>query len=393
VECGCKPYSGPTEDDGPYDASVSVAFSEKAIIFENAYENKPGESVPKQSTRSVLACIAHGGPNGGRARFTISNAEKLVRLSGIDLPMEVDVPAGNKVEFNIVYEGGEASGSENDIVATAQFIDNKDGALGSVEDELTVVKVELRAVDQALENPCVNRHVFGVYEWVECLHYPAQISIQIEIQDEPNDLISYDNTKFFCPWAGGVYWLKVKACDEEYRTRMTVVEPKIVCRNVTWVDIGVPGRSGLLDMRLALYVEPRYVSFKDLHLVEIPDNIECPRSGYFSSGEIEKVGALSHTESAGAGKWGRVFSDASWMADRVSRVTAYPQPWIEGWKEWRIPVGWGDFQNNLKGSITPDPTTQLFTIDSTGTATIRKYGHEIKRAVDNRVWIDNVLQN
>jgi hypothetical protein len=26
------------------------------------------------------------------------------------------------------------------------------------------------------------------------------------------------------------------------------------------------------------------------------------------------------------------------------------------------------------------------------TATIRKYNHEIKRTIDNRIWIDNVLQ-
>jgi hypothetical protein len=370
-----------------------VSFSEKAIIFEDAYENKPGEAVPKKSNRSVLSCVAHGGPNGGRAVFTLANAEKLVRVSGVELPLEIDVPAGHKVAFDIVYEGGEASGSENDVVATAQFIDNEEGDLGSEEDELTVVEVELRAVDVARENPCRNRHVFGVHEWVESLHYPSDVSMHIEIQGESNDLINAENTKFFCPWTGGAYLVVMKILNIEYETEINVIEPKIVCREVSWVDIGVLGQSGLMDMRLALYVDPGYVSFKDLFLVEIPDDIECPRSGYFAIGDIEKTGALSHTKGAGAEEWGRVFSDASWMADRVSRATAYPKPWTEGWKEWRIPVGWGDFQYNLKGRITPDPTTQLFTIDSTGTATIRKYGHEIKRTVANRVWIDNVLQN
>ena len=145
-------------------------------------------------------------------------------------------------------------------------------------------------------------------------------------------------------------------------------------------------------MRLALYIEPTYVSFKDLNMEEIPDDDICPRSGYFSTGDIDKTGELSHTRAAGAGQWGAVRSDTSWMADRAGRRTPYPQPWAEGFKEWRIPVGWGDYNCNLKGRILPNPTTQLFTIDSSGTATIRKYNHEIRRSIDNRIWLDNVLQ-
>lgn len=85
--------------------------------------------------------------------------------------------------------------------------------------------------------------------------------------------------------------------------------------------------------------------------------------------------------------------DTSWMADRACRETPYPQPWSAGTKEWRIPVGWGDYNGNIKGRITPNPTTQLFTIDSSGTATIRKYNHEIRRAINNDVWLDDVLQD
>ena len=84
--------------------------------------------------------------------------------------------------------------------------------------------------------------------------------------------------------------------------------------------------------------------------------------------------------------------DYSWMMDRVCRVRAYPRPWSNGWKEWRIPVGWGDYCREVKGTMSPDPTTQKFTIDSEGTATIRKYNHEIKRTIDNHIWIDGILK-
>jgi hypothetical protein len=44
-------------------------------------------------------------------------------------------------------------------------------------------------------------------------------------------------------------------------------------------------------------------------------------------------------------------------------------------------------------NMSPNPTTQEFIIESSGTSIIRKYNHEIKRTIDNRVWIDNILQN
>jgi hypothetical protein len=392
VECDCNPYANDVEDDGPYAASASVSFSKSAVIFEDEYMNTSTESVPRRSTSTTLTCTAHGGPNGGRAIFTLGNAGKLICKSGVTLPIEVDVPAGHKVSFEIVYEGAHPSESENDVVATAQFVDNEGGELETAVDEMTVVEVELRAIESAKENSCGNRHIYGVHEWVESLHIPTDMEIAFSIEGCPEDLFNDDFSKFFCPWNGGEYYLSAQVFDVIYRIKITVMEPILVCREVGWEDIGVLGESGLIDMRLALYVEPRTVSFHDLYMVELPDTDECPRSGYFSSGDIEKIGALSHTTDAGAGEWGPVKIDYSWRMDRVCRATAYPRPWSNGWKEWRIPVGWGDYLRSVKGTMSPNPTTQKFTIDSNGTATIRKYNHEIKRTVDDHVWIDGILK-
>ena len=101
---------------------------------------------------------------------------------------------------------------------------------------------------------------------------------------------------------------------------------------------------------------------------------------------------LSHTIAAGAGVWRQVHGSA-WTIDGVGRSTTYPQPWLEGWKIWEIPVGWGDALHVLKGQVQPNPTTQVFTIDTNGTATIEKYGHIIERRIDNKVFKDGVLQN
>ena len=267
-----------------------------------------------------------------------------------------------------------------------------DAATYTDESSMTSVKVELEAVDEAHDNSSANRHIFGVHEWVNYRHYPSEADVDFEILGAEQELI-VSSSRFFCPWSGGTYFLRFQFGGVEFETNVDVYEPEVVCREVWWNQIGVVGQSGLIDMRLALYIEPTYVSFKDLYMEEIPDDEICPHDGYFSTGGIAKTGALSHSTAARAGVWSSVRYDTSWMADRACRETPYPQPWSAGTKEWRIPVGWGDYNGNIKGRITPNPTTQLFTIDSSGTATIRKYNHEIRRAINNDVWLDDVLQD
>ena len=145
-------------------------------------------------------------------------------------------------------------------------------------------------------------------------------------------------------------------------------------------------------MNLSLYVEPSTVSFSGLYLVEIPDDTIGPHTGYFDHSDVARRGELSHNENAGAGEWSQVHGD-EWTMDRAGRSTPYPEPWSAGRKEWRIPVGWGDYQKQLKGRIQPQPTTQVFTIQEDGTATVSKYGHVIERHTNNDVYLDGVLQN
>ena len=45
----------PPEEPGP---SVSIWFDKSAVIFEDEYENSPGDVVPRRSTRVKLRCTA-----------------------------------------------------------------------------------------------------------------------------------------------------------------------------------------------------------------------------------------------------------------------------------------------------------------------------------------------
>ncbi|MBQ6142092.1 MAG: hypothetical protein IJI54_12515, partial [Kiritimatiellae bacterium] len=90
---------------GPVASGVSAAFTTSAVIYEETYENKPGEWIPKRSTRTRLNVGATGGPNGGTLTVDTANISKLNKLSGPMLPaMSVPVPAESSVSYSIVYE-------------------------------------------------------------------------------------------------------------------------------------------------------------------------------------------------------------------------------------------------------------------------------------------------
>ena len=214
--CGCH-YDGTgpmwEPSSAPLAASVSASFSKSAVIFEDAYENQPGQWVGKNSTRTRLNIVANGGPNGGTLSVTSANIGKLSRISGPDLPLaSVAVPAETQVSYAIVYEGATASDATNDVVVSA-------------------------------------------------------------------------------------------------------------------------------------------------------------------------------TE-AGAGEWFLVTQRNEWTHDRAGTAKVSPAPWSSGWKEWDIPIGWSDRIGEIKGRSRPNSEIERFEIDQSGAVTIRKFGHWINRAPNNRVWVD-----
>ena len=351
----------------------------------------PGQVVQWQSTTTKLTLEAHGGMKGGTATFTFTNKEKLI---GPDIPTSITVPAGHCKTYEFTYRGNLPSGSEEDITVHGEFHENnpEEGSQPlTSDDELTSVKVEIVRKHAAPAEVCSRRHVFGIQEGADCNHYPSSVSLSLSFNSS-DAVVDVDNEYFYCPWSGGDYELEISALEVEYVTPIRVVEPSVVCRSVEWDHVlGTVGCSGQIRMNLFLYVEPSAVSFDGIFMEEIPDTSICPHDGYFNDTDVNKTGAMSHSESARAGVWIQVHGD-EWAADRAERSTTYPQPWIEGWKEWQIPVGWGDLNHTLKGRIQPNPTTQLFTIAPDGTATIRKYNHTIERRIDNSVYLDGVYQ-
>ena len=210
--CDCpsrhRGYPRLQEDDGPYAAAVSVAFSAPAVIFEDAYDNNPTSSVPRRSTQTTLTCVVHGGETGGTASFSIVNASKLDSVDG-DLPDSIFVPPLQKLEFDVCYEGNEPSTGEGDIAVTGTFTPRDGGTALTDSDTLTSIRLELQAVYEAPENPCTNRHVYGVFETVRVSVSPENSVFDCFINGDDSYFFS-NGRQFWCPWTNGLYCVEVE---------------------------------------------------------------------------------------------------------------------------------------------------------------------------------------
>ena len=388
--CGCHyDGTGPTWEPSPAPlaASVSATFSKSAVIFEDAYENQPGQWVARHSTRTRLNVVANGGPNGATLSVVATNLGKLGRISGPDLPLApVSVPAETQVSYSIVYEGEQASATTNDVVVAATLAENGVTNL-PVLASASVVEVKMLADVAAPSNSCARRHMSGVHEKVNVDVLPSGFAVGLSFAD--GDGFSYYGSDcFWCPWTGGVYSVSFVSGNAELPSAVTVFDPIPLVADAWWNGVeGTNGTAGTVVMNMELLLAPLTVSFMSIWVVEIPDEAEaCPHSGYFDNPIYGRP--WSHTTGAGAGEWFLVTQRNEWTHDRAGTAKVYPAPWSSGWKEWDIPIGWSDRIGEVKGRNRPNSEIERFEIDESGVVTIRKFGHWIKRAPNNHVWVD-----
>jgi hypothetical protein len=418
--CGCPYYDDDDpyeseEDDGPYAAGASVSFSESVVIFEDAYTNMPGEVVARQSTQTTLTCVAHGGETGGTATFSIENGDKLIACSGGSLPVTRFVPPQQKIEFEIIYEGQLPSGSEEDIIAKADFTERVTGTRHStVEDEMTSVKVELEAVYIAPTNHNQSRHVYGVGEDVVFTVKPPLADIELEaVKGDENDIQTYHDTFHGMLKTNGgsarTYTCPIASCyspnitvswnDVVYRPTMLVVEPeRIITTSASSSGWFLAGQVGSGCLTTVNYIGPMYVSFQGVKVAEIECTNAVPPIGWF--GTTNYTGRLFHDYDAGAADLHQIQSGNYWTTDNAGSDRVYNN-WFPGSLVWRIPIGWvrrmpegsdrdlafePDRERMWDRTSRPlliggseDAYRQVFEIDADGTASVQKFGYKLER--------------
>ena len=391
--CACgydAPNPIPTPVAGPSAASISVNFGKDAVIFEDAYENKPGEWMSRRSTATALTIHANGGPNGGLLTVFGTNLGKLQKNSGPAFPIQsVEVPANESITYEMNYVGLAASETTNDVAVTATISENLTGENITSSSTVTVVRVELEACKAAPSNSDLHRHVFGVLEDFHYCQYPANAAASWRFFEGEEERFPFSSGYVILPpttnqTSEGHCEFHVTCGTASYTNAFLMVLPQIEARNPRCNENLWPvmGEAGWLLLHLDLYVGPPYVSFYGVDFQEIPDESgNCPHEGYYN--DISKGGWLSHCKDAGAGVWHRVLTTNGYLcSDMAGRAGRYEVPWSNGWKEWPIPVGWGVVEK-LRAQFDAPPTTQKFTLTSDGTFTIRKYGFEATRSIIN----------
>ena len=407
--CSCShvPPDRPGEEDEEEPdplPGASERFSPRAVIFEDAYEPSDGVKVPRRSTRTTLVCSASGGPNGGTARFEATGDDCVLCVSGPTLPLERRLGPGESFETEVVYEGQKGPGRSFRVKASFTD-DSEDAKTTESVARLDVAEIEIMVREYAPANDSPWRHTFGICEEISCNSYPNGIGLRW-LADE-GALI--DSCSYKCPSRAASNPLKAVCGDVEFTPVITVLEPRgIEARNPRCQSYGAkPGRAGWIGLRQEFFATPLDVSFKWLHMEEVPSTVGR-RMGYFARPGFDAIGC--HSEAMGAGKWLALDRDNRMGECDIARITTEllrvndagdltDDPafgWEDGWIAWEIPFGWTTneaIRENPKA--TPlrvfDPNAgHRIEITSAGLVTVRKFGNCVQRDVGGRMACNGV---
>ena len=386
--CGCSHESPPDEphepredeeDHEPQGPSVSARFSESAIIFEDAYENAPGETVARRSTVSEAEFSVFGGTKGGSYSLELRDGGRLERAGGSFLPREGKLEPGESFKIKVKYQARSASGSEGDIKAVATFTEEESGEEITSKATLTAVKVIITPVVTREGFP--NRHKMGVREDFTVEFAPSDISRTIQLSSDW--LLSKDSPSdgYTCPIRATADGACVRISGVEYKPSLTVIEPTgILCAS------GFNRcTDGVIAMELEPYILPRDVSFFGVKVMEVPTTGNVP-VGYFSNPLFEPI--WNHTKERAAGVWHRPRMDNFFFADVPSFGEYCPPPLSNGVIDWEIPLAWGERsaldERDLAGRMKT-VYHQVFTLDATGGLRIDKFSQWIHCSAEGYV--------
>ena len=424
ISCGCAP---PPEDDNheenhvPQEGSISGSLGARAVIFEDAYVNAPGQTVGRRSTQTTVYVSAYGGDHGGRYSFTVQGLNRLepIACGPLTISPGGHVGPGQSYSVSFLCGGLAASEGQDDVSLSGKFVEDGTGNVHLLEKSaLTVVRVELRAtVDPP--NPdyrLTNRHKFGVREYVQCLQTPEMPRVDWRMSSGAGSVYRGAANTVQCPLGGGQDPLTVTCMGTEYVPLVEVVEPNGVhaeyCNGPNMGSVltfpGVTqGMAGGIGMLLHFYIRPDSVSFTEISIQEVV-SFTYSAEGYFLNPYFN--GDFAHTGGvggAGAGIWNRpdgigYFAlDHAAYKDRVPWLTPLglvtndpTYSWANGYVYIDNPFGWTI--KNPPHDASPDKRfgesiQDEIMLTSDGTVGVRKLGKDVSRTTNNVIRINGRL--
>ena len=380
--------SSPEEENEP---GASVWFEEKAIIFEDEYENAPGETVPRRSTRTTLRCTAYGGERGGNFTVDLSGMDALRLVSGTP-PSGRTLAPGEYVEFEAEYEAEKASSQENGTVAKVSFTENETNITFDDEDKMTVVEVEVTSVaNRPLD--CRNRHVYGICERVQILWIPASSDLRWE-NPQCGTWVAVNSgwRHFQCHDSASQITLTTRFGGISYDVGLSCVEPSGIVCNLTPAFIqklGLGhGDAGDVGLDIIYTVCPTNVSFENIRIKEMSSTIGA-HTGYF--GMLGWENFWYHTSDQGAEEI-VVLNDENDGMDEAY-MGYCPPPWSTGFMYWEIPAAWQPSleSGSTKAMVQFTTYRQQFRMTADGTVTVSKFGHNAERGTNTVKKINGVV--
>ena len=385
IELECEMDSGEDPEPEPDDPSspeeenepgASVWFEEKAVIFEDEYENAPGETVPRRSTRTTLRCTAYGGERGGNLTVDLSGMDALRLVSGTP-PSGRTLAPGEYVEFEAGYEAEKASSQENGTVAKVSFTENETNITFDAEDKMTVVEVKKMAV--ATVPPFRQRKDIGVGERVDISISPRNIAVAAvaEIGKVSKDGLN-----------GYVYLAPHNAChdkfslsvrDVDFEISFEVIQPSgFAVKSIVGVNNGVPNKAGMYSAFINYVPLPTNVSFYALQFMEVGTKA-TDAMGYFAKPEY--LSLLDHSI-WGADDWFSMESYSDYFVDEIGIPGELAEPWNGGGSfTWPIPVIWRFYEETGVSNLLCN-INQRFELDANGTSRVRKMGCTVERGTN-----------
>ena len=402
--CGCYSEEGNPMTPPPLTPSVDITFSAPALIFEDRYEASPDNWVEKRSTTNVLTVSAYGGENGGTLILTTQNLGCLRRIGGGAVSLPAKIELGPYMSYSATFrcEGAENGGTP----VVWGIISGPDGTDSSYA-QTAVVRVEVQHEREAPENESLNRHDYGIGEWMYILQFPMSPVITVLATDA---VVQGGSTQII-KW--GVlnieHRLSCSLDGVEYMPLVRVLKPTgIEGYDVQALTNGLPvGVAGGLHLVQRYRVLPLTVNFTRLRIEEVPCYDLIPPTGYFIYTSPDRF-PRTHTSGAGAGEWffvdpGNLVGASEGGRDKAGCKAALTRRmpdgtptddpsygWLGGDLTWKVPFGWRhrDASDIEPFGVFADDTRQIMSITESGDFSVRKLGHTATRLLNGTITVD-----
>ena len=412
--CGCSSDEGEPVEPLPLTPSVDIAFSAPALIFEDRYEASPDNWVEKRSTTNVLTVSAYGGENGGTLILTAQDLGCLRRIGGGSVSLPAEIVLGPYMSYSATFrcEGAENGGTPG-VWGIISGVDGTDSSYA----QTSVVRVEIECEKKAPENNRLNRHDYGIGEYMRVCQYPTSPSLDVAVTDAK----VLNGSLHRVEWgvSNVEHTLSLSLNQVEYVPLVRVLTPTgIQGYDAQALTNGLPaGVAGGLLLVQRYKVLPLTVNFEGIKIEEVPCYDAIPPTGYFIYADTNEF-PRTHSSAAGAGElWMSIESgncvkssirDRAGFLHEIYRMmpngttttnTAYG--WLGGSLTWKVPFGWTAFG----APASADPigvfawdVRQITSITETGDFSIQKLGHKATRQINVVITVggnvdDGILDN